>query len=99
MIRASRCRRFSPFNHVGARKLHAFSAATGDILVEYDHDDILTPNALEEMAAAFKDPNVGFVYSDFAEFDRAIRRFEGTKPTARPPYDQDGKARLHVLRA
>lgn len=40
----------------------------GDVVVELDHDDILTPDALTEIDAAFKDKKVKFVYSDFAEF-------------------------------
>ncbi len=59
----------APSGGVGARKLAAFSQGTGDVLVELDHDDILAPTALEEIAKAFEDPTVGFVYSDFADFD------------------------------
>lgn len=74
--------------HVGARKLFAFQAAKGDVLVEADHDDILTPNAIEEIAAAFADPEIGFVYSDFADFVEGADTLQGNltyrHPTIRP---------------
>ena len=38
------------------------------MVIEYDHDDLLTPDALAEIAQAFYDPEIGFVYSDFADF-------------------------------
>jgi len=53
-------------NCVGYNKNKAFHAGNGDILVEVDHDDILTPDCLEELHKAFEDQNVGFVYSDNA---------------------------------
>jgi glycosyltransferase involved in cell wall biosynthesis len=56
------------FSGVGAAKKFAFGLGTGEALVELDHDDILTPDALAEVAAAFEDPEIGFVYSDSADF-------------------------------
>ena len=53
---------------VGALKRFACERARGDIVVELDHDDMLTPNALAKIAAAFKDKTVGMVYSNCAEF-------------------------------
>jgi glycosyltransferase involved in cell wall biosynthesis len=49
---------------IGFNKNKAFHLGTGDVLVEVDHDDILTPDCLEELYKAFQDPTVGFVYSD-----------------------------------
>ena len=51
---------------IGMIKNQAFFAGTGDILVEVDHDDILTENCLEELYKAYQDESVGFVYSDDA---------------------------------
>ena len=51
---------------VGYNKNRAFAIGSGDILVEVDHDDILTPDCLEELFKAFQNPDVGFVYSDDA---------------------------------
>ena len=42
-------------------------AAEGEILVELDHDDELTPDALQKIYDAFGDSEVGFAYSDWAE--------------------------------
>ena len=49
---------------VGPLKAKACEICTGDILLEMDHDDYLTPDALEEVENAFEDPEVGFVYSN-----------------------------------
>ena len=49
---------------VGPLKAKACEQATGDILLELDHDDLLTPDAIAEVRAAFQDPDVGFVYSN-----------------------------------
>lgn len=63
---------------VGALKKFACENCTGDILVEVDHDDLLTSNCLEKLAEEFKDPEVGFVYSmnaklgDFTPYNRAF---------------------------
>jgi O-antigen biosynthesis protein len=51
---------------IGRLKKIGCEAAFGDILVEVDHDDMLAPNCLEELAAAFADQKVGFAYSDTA---------------------------------
>jgi glycosyltransferase involved in cell wall biosynthesis len=53
--------------NVGYLKLRAFSLGTGDVLVEVDHDDVITPDCLAEIAKAFEDPEIGFVYSDNAK--------------------------------
>lgn len=55
--------------NVGAAKLWAFSRAAElnreGALLELDHDDLLTPDALAEVHDAFTmHPEVGFVYSD-----------------------------------
>lgn len=55
--------------NIGYVKNKAFSLGTGDVLVEVDHDDILTKNCLEELAKAFdENPDCGFVYSDNAKY-------------------------------
>ena len=52
---------------IGEVKRHAAALARGAILVELDHDDELTPNALAEIVQAFQhDSETGFVYSDCA---------------------------------
>ena len=53
---------------IGYIKNKAFHLGEGDVLVEVDHDDILTPNCLEELNKAFQDEEIGFVYSDNATY-------------------------------
>lgn len=52
---------------IGEVKRRAFMVSEGDILLEFDHDDELTPECLSEVVHAFQDPEVGFVYSDWCE--------------------------------
>ena len=54
---------------VGALKRNAVEWCQGEILLELDHDDLLMPTALEKVAEAFEDPEVGFVFSDFAQMN------------------------------
>lgn len=55
---------------VGAAKARAAAECQGDVLLELDHDDVLTPDALEHVAAAFAEhPDAGMVYSQFAGID------------------------------
>jgi glycosyltransferase involved in cell wall biosynthesis len=51
---------------VGHIKNKAFNLGTGDVLVEVDHDDLITADCLEKLAEGYEDPEVGFVYSDNA---------------------------------
>jgi glycosyltransferase involved in cell wall biosynthesis len=54
--------------NIGQVKRQAFMVATGDILVELDHDDELLPHALERINSFFDgNPAHGFVYSDWCE--------------------------------
>ena len=57
---------FETHTNIGAIKNQAFSIAQGDVLVEVDHDDIITPDCLQRLNDAYQDLNVGFVYSDNA---------------------------------
>jgi len=54
---------------VGFLKREACGYCTGDILLELDHDDILMPDAISKVKAAFQDPDVGFVYSNAIHCD------------------------------
>lgn len=54
---------------IGSVKRNAFMVATGDILVELDHDDELTPNALQVISDTFQQERVGFVFSDWCEIN------------------------------
>jgi len=55
---------------VGAAKRAACEAATGDVLVEVDHDDVLAAECLAEVAEAFStNPDAVLVYSDFTQIN------------------------------
>jgi glycosyltransferase involved in cell wall biosynthesis len=69
----SRVKPFKADQHsgfVGYTKLQACNLATGDILVELDHDDRFTPSCLEKIRWAFTQyPEAGFAYSHFVELE------------------------------
>jgi len=53
---------------IGKLKRLACKMSEGEYLVELDHDDELLPHALDYVVKAYqKYPEVGFVYTDFAE--------------------------------
>lgn len=52
--------------NIGLSKHNCFMLAKGDILVEMDADDELTPDALDSVSEAFA-WGAGFVYSDWCE--------------------------------
>lgn len=54
--------------NIGYLKAMAVSHCSGDILVEVDHDDLLTPDALRWIADAFGIERVQCAYSNFREF-------------------------------
>lgn len=51
-------------NNIGYLKNFAAYKATGEIIIEVDHDDELFPTALEECVKAFQDKTIDFVYSN-----------------------------------
>jgi GT2 family glycosyltransferase len=73
--------------------------ATGDLIAFLDGDDIWAPRKIEKQIAAFSDPIVGLVYSDYVDFaDKrldqgmlvCVRRLRGRGPSlARDYYLRD----------
>ncbi len=57
---------------IGALKKEACKYASGDVLVEVDHDDLITSDCLEEINKAFMDEETGFVYSDNAKLSNTF---------------------------
>lgn len=53
--------------NIGELKRFCCDNAKGDILVELDHDDELTPNALAEIVKSFQNAKIDFVYSNCIE--------------------------------
>ena len=59
---------------VGEAKYRAAMLCRGAYLLELDHDDELTPWAIELLVQAFAQcPEAGFAYSDFAEVDERMQ--------------------------
>lgn len=67
--------RFAP-GYVGALKKYACEKSTGDILLEVDHDDLLMDGAVEEVKKAFKDQEIGFVYSNACQFKDNFKKVD-----------------------
>jgi O-antigen biosynthesis protein len=79
--------------NIGLSKRNCFGLAKGDILVELDSDDELAPTALEQIAGAFQDLEVGFVFSDWSEINEAgesCRYPEGWAFGYGSEYERDG---------
>jgi glycosyltransferase involved in cell wall biosynthesis len=54
--------------NIGYAKRMGFGLAIGEVIVELDHDDELTPDALHLINLTFTDmPSIGFIYSDWCE--------------------------------
>ena len=59
----------SPTQTIGGLKREACRHCRGEWLIEFDHDDMLFPNALQCIAAAAQsNPNAVFLYSDAVHF-------------------------------
>lgn len=52
---------------IGALKRRLCAAARGEVLLELDHDDTLTPDCLAAVVAATRGDRLAFVYSDFVQ--------------------------------
>jgi len=83
---------------VGALKKEACSLGTGEIIVEVDHDDMITPDCLEEIASAFSDDRVGFVYSDNAKLTDSFIPYDPNNGWTFDYFDWRGK-RLIAMRS
>jgi O-antigen biosynthesis protein len=70
--RVSMHRLEKPSGNIGELKGYLCSAATGDIFLELDHDDVLTPQAVGWIVEAFaQHPECGVAYTNWSE------QFEG----------------------
>ncbi|MBS9535507.1 glycosyltransferase [Mycobacterium sp. M1] len=57
-----------PSGNIGELKGYLCSVATGDIFLELDHDDVLTPDAIAWIVDAFaQHPECGVAYTNWAE--------------------------------
>jgi O-antigen biosynthesis protein len=62
-------------NSVGFLKKLACMQASGEMIAEVDHDDLLTPDCLAKLAVAFEDKEVGFVFSQNAKLSDNFRPY------------------------
>lgn len=76
---------------IGQIKHWAFSIGAGDILVEVDHDDLLTPDCLEELNEAFQDEEVGFVFSDDAKLAEQFTPYNKDLGWTYYKYEHEGR--------
>ena len=71
-----RIRVIKPEQHsgvIGEVKYNACAMSRGEILVELDHDDALTADALDKVVTAARQfPEAGFFYTDYAEVDTKL---------------------------
>jgi glycosyltransferase involved in cell wall biosynthesis len=73
--------------HIAAATNSALSLATGSFVALLDHDDLLAPNALYEVAVRIADqPKTDLLYSDEDRIDEAGRR---STPYFKPDWDPD----------
>jgi O-antigen biosynthesis protein len=82
---------------IGALKREAFGHAGGEILVELDHDDMLTPDCLEELSTAFREPAVGFVYSNAVMLAANWQKFGEGRGWQYRTFDWHGQALTEVI--
>lgn len=83
---------------VGFLKKYGFLAAKGAYLVEVDHDDMITPDCLEEVARAFhENPDVGFVYSNNAKLSDSFTPYSAEFGWAHRPFTWQGKTYHEML--
>jgi len=76
--------------NIGEIKRFAFEQGRGDFLLEYDHDDLLSSHCLEEVAKAFDDTEIDFVYSDCADFSMDGNKYTYSNSEVRKGWEACG---------
>jgi O-antigen biosynthesis protein len=78
--------------HIVQASNSAFAQATGEFIVTLDHDDLLTPDALYEIALLLnKRPDTDIIYSDsdVISWDQAIGEYRPCNPAFKPDWCPD----------
>ena len=90
---------------IGALKRAACELAKGELLLELDHDDLLARGCLAQVVDTFRDPEVVFAYSDWAQINEDgtpnYDRFDETNGWTYSQGTLDGASynRCHALAA
>jgi len=87
---------------IGALKSFACAQAKGEAVMEFDHDDILLPEAVEEAEKAFEDPSVDFAYSNSVNHDFRVdypMTWNGTFGWTHRPFSWQGRFMLESVSA
>lgn len=84
-------------NSVGFLKKFGFMQAKGDFIAEVDHDDLLTPDCLEEVDRAFRDSEIGFVYSNNAKLSNDFRPYNAAYGWEHRKFTWQGKDYFEML--
>jgi glycosyltransferase involved in cell wall biosynthesis len=77
---------------VGFLKRLACMNATGEVIAEVDHDDLLVKDCLAKVAKAFEDPEVGFVFSQNAKLSKNFRPYMPEYGWTHKKYNWKGKS-------
>jgi glycosyltransferase involved in cell wall biosynthesis len=82
----------SPARGVAATRNDAIAMTTGDLVVNLDADDRLSPTYLEVLEGAFADPAVGFAYTP-------VRLFGAVSRCTRHPWSEREEMRENIVSA
>lgn len=89
-----------PVHGIGALKKYACDQCRGDLLLEYDHDDLITDDCFEAVVeAARRSPAVSFIYSDDVTMDFEHRTHYFMKEYGWRQYDWEYKGRKYEINA
>jgi hypothetical protein len=82
---------------VGALKKRACHLATGEIIAEVDHDDLIIPECLYEVNKAFEeDSEVGFVYSETVQLNEKFIPYNHHNGWTHGKYNWKGKDYIYM---
>lgn len=82
---------------IGCLKKICCLHATGEVFVELDHDDWLTPDALAQIVWAAKQEGVGFVYSDSVHYFEDMSNEVFSTEFGWQHYNFEWEGKTHVI--
>jgi hypothetical protein len=78
----------------GAACNRCFDLSSGDIIIFHDSDDVLEPDAVERIVAAFGSPDVTLVLGRLRDIDEHGASLDAVRPTPEPRLDGGDLRRL-----